>query len=286
MAVWVANSRTSRLEPVPEELMKPDRYEALSSAAFDDTSIDGFHNNAFRVVQPTSGAHRAGLDALLLAASVSPEAKGRIADLGAGCGVVGMAVAQRCSGVDVDLMEIDPAAVAMTIRSLELPENDHLKERMRVHAVDLTQSGRARSPVFEESAYDHIISNPPYNNFRHQQSTNSDRRRAHVAEEGLLEAWLNTASFLVRPKGTLSLIIRTDILHEVLRAIDGRFGATTILPVHSKASAPAKRVILTARKGVKSPMQILPGFVVHRDDGPFTDHAERIFRGIDWLRLK
>ncbi len=73
----------------------------------DAVTKDGFLDNAFYVLQPAKGGHRAGLDAVLLAACVDAPAGTRIADFGAGCGVAGMAVASRLQGVTVDLVERD-----------------------------------------------------------------------------------------------------------------------------------------------------------------------------------
>ena len=51
---------------------------------------DMFHDAAFEILQPVNG-HRAGLDALLLAAALPENAEGTVADLGAGAGTAGLA---------------------------------------------------------------------------------------------------------------------------------------------------------------------------------------------------
>ena len=48
------------------------------------TTIDAFHRGRFHLVQPAKGAHRSGIDAMILAASVPPDFSGMLADLGAG----------------------------------------------------------------------------------------------------------------------------------------------------------------------------------------------------------
>jgi len=60
-------------------------------------TIDAFHRGAFHVVQPKGRGHRSGMDAMLLAALVGDERTIRVADLGAGAGAAGMAVASRRS---------------------------------------------------------------------------------------------------------------------------------------------------------------------------------------------
>ena len=60
-------------------------------------TIDAFHRGRFFVVQPACSGHRAGMDAMMLAAAVPAGFAGRLADLGAGAGAAGLAVLSRCS---------------------------------------------------------------------------------------------------------------------------------------------------------------------------------------------
>ena len=63
-------------------------------------TIDAFHRGAFHIVQPNGRGHRSGMDAMLLAALVVDERAIRVADLGAGAGAAGMAVASRLDQAD------------------------------------------------------------------------------------------------------------------------------------------------------------------------------------------
>ena len=69
---------------------------------------DAFLGGALRILQPQEG-YRAGLDAVLLAAAAPVRAsrKDRVLDVGAGVGVVGLAVAQRMHRAHVTLVERD-----------------------------------------------------------------------------------------------------------------------------------------------------------------------------------
>ena len=67
---------------------------------------DAFLGGRLRLRQPKSG-HRAGHDAMLLAAATSVRAGSRVVDFGAGVGAAGLAVAQRIEGIGLVLVEID-----------------------------------------------------------------------------------------------------------------------------------------------------------------------------------
>ncbi|TIW14778.1 MAG: methyltransferase, partial [Mesorhizobium sp.] len=49
-------------------------------------TVDAFHRGRFWLVQPSQGGHRAGMDAMMLAAAVPSGFSGRLADFGAGAG--------------------------------------------------------------------------------------------------------------------------------------------------------------------------------------------------------
>src|SRR5438876_11097540 len=73
---------------------------------------DAFLGGQLRLKQLRSG-HRAGHDAVLLAAATAARPGDRIADLGAGAGVAGLAVARRVAGIDLVLVEIDAALAGL-----------------------------------------------------------------------------------------------------------------------------------------------------------------------------
>ncbi len=58
------------------------------------TTEDGFLGGQLRLRQPKSG-HRAGHDAILLAAATSAQAGHKVVDFGSGVGTAGLALARR-----------------------------------------------------------------------------------------------------------------------------------------------------------------------------------------------
>src|SRR3954452_1384177 len=71
-----------------------------------DVTEDAFLGGQLRLRQLKSG-HRAGHDAMLLAAATPARSGHRVIDFGAGVGAAGLAVARRVAGVDLALVEID-----------------------------------------------------------------------------------------------------------------------------------------------------------------------------------
>ena len=246
-----------------------------------NTTIDGFLDNSFQVVQPAKGAHRSGLDAIFLAAAISENATGKLADFGAGTGAAGMAAAQRCPLLQVDLIEINPANCALMEQSLALEKNQHIAPRLNVIEADLTATGEARTASgLLENTYDHIICNPPFNAASsNQKSPNQNRAKAHEMTPELLENWIKTAAHVARAKATIVMIVRPQNLPELLKGFERRFGSIKILPLQPKPNTPANRLIIQSIFGGRGALQILPPFVVHEDNGEFARQAEEVLRG-------
>src|SRR3984885_2914352 len=77
-----------------------------------DITEDGFLGGRLRLRQPKSG-HRAGHDAMLLAAATSARSGDRAVDFGAGVGAAGLALAVRIPGIRIVLVEIDEVLVEL-----------------------------------------------------------------------------------------------------------------------------------------------------------------------------
>ena len=90
----------------------PEPSPELESAAIaDGLTEDRWLGGRLVLVQPRRG-HRVGTDAALLVAAAGDARQGRIVDVGAGVGAVGLALAQRNPLASVDLVELDPEAGA------------------------------------------------------------------------------------------------------------------------------------------------------------------------------
>ena len=74
------------------------------------------------------------------------------------------------------------------------------------------------------------------------------------------------------------MINRADRLPEILSLLYGKLGDIHIIPVWTKEGEPAKRVIVTGRKGVRSPAVLSVGVTLMTADGKRTEQAEAIMR--------
>ncbi len=228
--------------------------------------------------QPRQG-YRFSVDALLLARFARDAAGDRaaeIADLGAGCGVVGLALARALPAARVTLVELQPRLAALCRQNAT--ENE-LAPRVTVCEADL----RALRGVLPGETFHHVVSNPPYRPAG-QGRVSPDPERALANAEGAvtLEQVVAAAARLLRPRGTLSVVYPAERLPALLAACaPSDLRPVRLRLVHPRAGAPARRLLLTARKGAGAALVVEPPLVVHEGDDAYTAQVAAILDGED-----
>lgn len=247
-----------------------------------DIVEDRLLGERLRLLQPRRG-HRAGTDAVLLAATVPKGFTGHAADLGAGVGTVGLAAAVLAPGCRVTLVERETDALDLAVRNIAL---NGLAERVQAERADLFSPVQRREADLRGCA-DLVLTNPPFHEpgqVRH--SPDAARRAAHILAGGALDDWMRACADVLRPDGTVVVIHRADAVHHLLAGVVRRFGAVTVRPIHPRMDAPAVRVIVSGVKGSRAPLHLLPPLVLHGDDGCFTAPVAAINRGEGRIAIK
>jgi len=236
---------------------------------------DAFLGGQLRLRQLKSG-HRAGHDAMLLAAATAALSGHRVVDFGAGIGAAGLAVARRVTGIKLVLVEID-AALA------RLAHDNAIANAIPADTVvlDVTSGADAFAAAgLAPDSADIVLMNPPFNDpARHRASPEKAREVAHVATAATLEGWIHAARRTLKSGGVLTLIWRADGLAEVLAALDRGFGSLAILPVHGDPTAPAIRVLVRATKGGKAPMRIHAALMLNDESVVPNKQVQEILAG-------
>jgi tRNA1(Val) A37 N6-methylase TrmN6 len=242
---------------------------------------DAFLGGQLRLRQPRSG-HRAGHDAMLLAAATPARPGDRVVDFGAGVGAAGLAVAKRVAGIDLVLVEID-ADLADLARG-NAASNAIPAE---VIVLDITSSADAFAAAgLTPDSVDVVLMNPPFNDpIRHRASPDKAREIAHVATAVTLEGWIHAGRRLLKSGGMLALIWRADGLAEMLAALDRGFGSLAILPIHGDARTPAIRVLIRATKGGKAPTQMHAALMLNDESALPNKESQDILAGKEILPL-
>lgn len=245
------------------------------------TTLDALLDGRLHIEQPARG-HRAGTDAVLLAAA-APRGGGTMIDLGAGVGTAGLLLAAVDPSWRLVLVERDVAIARLAQGNAE---HNRLADRVAVVVADVTASARDREAAgLTANSAEAVIANPPFFSPGHIRSSSDPYRRvAHGLDRaGELVQWVRTAVWLLKPRGTLTIIHRTEALPELLAAMAGRLGGISVLPVLPKAGAAASRILVRCTLGSRAPFCLLSPLVLHQASGGFTPEAEALHRGEGWI---
>ena len=247
----------------------------------DEFTEDAFLGGKLRLRQPKSG-HRAGHDAMLLAAATPARSGDRVVDFGAGVGAAGLAVAKRVAGIKLVLVEIDAKLADIARRNAA--SNAIAAD---VIALDVTSAAGAFAAAgLSPDSVDVVLMNPPFNDSaRHRASPDKAREIAHVATAATLEDWIHAGRRILKSGGVLTMIWRADGIAEVLAALDRGFGSLAILPVHADVTSPAIRVLVRAVKGGKAPNRIQPALILNDESARPNQKVRDILAGKEVLPL-
>ncbi len=239
-------------------------------------SDDAFLGGQLQLLQPEAG-HRAGLDAVMLAAAAPVLPGARVLDAGCGMGVVGLCIAARVSDCTVHGLDINAGLVAL---ANENAARNRLSERYHAVAADLMGPQRAiEAAGLARESFDVVVANPPFHGEgRATAAPAADRARANVMPEGGLETWIRFMTTMTKPGGRIVMVHRAEALGELLDLLDGRFGAISVFPLYPRDGEPAHRVIISGRKASRAGLTLKQGMVIHGDGQQFTPQAEAVLR--------
>lgn len=238
---------------------------------------DDFYDGRLQLYQPTKG-FRAGTDSLLLAAGLDASLSGDVLEIGCGAGGALLPAAFRLANARFTGLEIDADMIALARKSAKANGLDQRVEIIEGSAANLSGDWQNR--------FDLVFSNPPFFETGTIQTPATGKEAAYL-ESVPLKDWINAMLFALRPKGTFVMVHRAANLARILSVIERQSGEITVQPVHSYPGAEAKRVLVRARKALRSgPMRLLePKYLYLSKGGERTDWAVSMQQdgvGIDW----
>jgi tRNA1(Val) A37 N6-methylase TrmN6 len=188
-------------------------------------------------------------------------------EAGSGAGAALLCLGWRVPGVVGVGLEIDPALVGLA--------NENFSDN-GLSGVSCIQGDAARPEFGAE--FDHVMANPPWHNAAGTNSPDKKRALAHHAGPEVLAAWIAGMAGCVKPRGTMTLILPAASFAEAAGLMrTARFGAITLFPLWPRAGVAAKLVILSAVRGGGGQDRVLPGLVLHDEQG-ISAAAEAILR--------
>jgi len=215
--------------------------------------------------QPESG-YCYNSDSLFLYDFISSFApKGRVLDVGAGCGVVGLLVARDNPKVELEAVEKQTTFIELATTNARVNNIEY-----KMHRGDFVQ-------LDETQKYDYIISNPP---FYPEGATKSDNEMLFHARYNVnlpLKEFFKKVSRVLKPHSHFIFcydasqfgVICAELESVKLKVVDVQF-------VHPKVDRGASLVLIHARNGSKSLMKVWQPFISF-EKNEISPMAQKVF---------
>ncbi|GAB4388262.1 MAG: methyltransferase [Thermodesulfovibrionales bacterium] len=232
-----------------------------------ETTLDSILD--IRLRQPRRG-YRFSMDAVLLHAFVNLRRAGRILDLGAGCGVVGLLLAGRYPAARVVLLELQQGLFRLAEENIALNGLEG-----RVEALQ----GDIRALPGGMGLFDLAVSNPPFRKPLSGRLSEGEEKAVARHEMRLkLGELVAAAASVLREKGRFCLVYHPLRLPELM----GELSAAGLEPkralfVHGRKTAEARMVLVEAAKGGRPGLKVEPPIFVYEDGGGYTGEVREIY---------
>lgn len=188
---------------------------------------------------------KVGTDGVLLGAWCDVENAERVLDVGSGCGLIALMIAQRCEA-DIRGIEIDTAAAMQSIENI----NDSIwSNRIGIINEDFVKWANS---IDGEKQFDHIVSNPPF--FTNGPTAPLTARATARHDESLsYEQLINLSKTLLCDNGKLSMISPIERKDDITFCCElAQMHISRLTTVYSKPGGKASRILweLSKRKCV------------------------------------
>lgn len=244
-----------------------------------DTTSDAFLGGRVTLVQPRRG-YRAGIDPVLLAASVPARPGQAVLDLGCGAGAALFCLGARIPGLDLWGLELQPGYAEMARGNAE---RNGMAARIEIGDIAAPPDG------LRQRRFDHVMANPPYFEAGTGPGAADTGRAAGRAEQAPLAAWVAAGLRRLMPGGTLTVVQRADRLPALLAA--GPMQGGIVRPVAPRAGRAATLVLAQWRKSGRGAFRLLAPLILHegdrheRDGNDYRREVEAILRAAAALPL-
>lgn len=212
-------------------------------------------NDSLRLIQNTEGL-TFGTDALLLAGYITGKRKRGI-ELGGGSGIISMLLLTRGKLENADAIEVQEEYAELIRRNAEL---NSLSNRLTALHCDLRE-------YKSDIEYDLVFTNPPYMKTTSGRSNELDKKNiARHEVKGDIGDFCKVGGRLLKFGGSFAVVYRPDRLADLMAALRGAsLEVKRMTFVHADTESESSMVLLEAKKGGKSGMQLTRPLIIYTD---------------------
>ena len=195
--------------------------------------------------------------------SFSP--KGRVLDIGAGSGVLGLLVARDFAKVELEAIEKQEVFVTLAQRNAKINKIDY-----SLHVGDFLDFN-------DSKGFDYIISNPPFYHDGATKSSNDVKSIARSNSHLPIKEFIKKVAKLLKTKAHFIFCYDAKQLTFLIAELEAnKLRVNDVQFVHSKRDRSASIVMIHARKNSNALTNILEPFFSF-EDNEVSKNAQRIY---------
>lgn len=237
--------------------------------------IDQLYADDIKIIQ-SPDVFSYSLDAVLLANFAHLPKRGKIVDLCAGNGAVGLFMSKKTQA-HITGIEIQDRLADMGRRSIAL---NNLTEQLQMETLDLA----AATTIIKKDSVDLVTCNPPYFKDIPTSTANPNPHLAIARHEikTTLDGVIKEAANLLKFNGKLALVHRPERFLDIIETMK----KYQIIPkrvqfVYPKTGKEANTVLVEGiRSGKPDGLKILPPLVVYDEQGNYQKQVKEMLFGV------
>lgn len=224
------------------------------------------------IIEQNSEGYRYSIEPFLLADFVRMQAGFSILDVGTGCGVIPILLAQRepeLAGIAVEVQEALFHLAEKNIRQ------NKLCNRFQVIHGDFLKVAQ----TLAKETFDWVISNPPYRKAATGRKNPNEEKAIARHEISLdLVSILEMSAPLLKPGGKIALAYPPLRLNEALTEMKTRgLTPSRLRFIHGSRQAEAKIFLVEGTKGTKPDCVVEPPLYVYENKNSYTEEMKKIY---------
>jgi tRNA1Val (adenine37-N6)-methyltransferase len=220
--------------------------------------------------QPETG-FRFSVDSLLLSCFMSPGQESRVADMGCGCGVIGLGLILVNSGKNIRVTGLDtcPDMISHCRRNAD---SLGLAHRFSVLEMDVSE---VSSKNIQAESFDMAVANPPYRTPESGRTPiQGSRLKASFCDQAELDHFFRAGTFLLKNRGKIGIVFGAERLDELLESMKKHsLIPKRILPVYGNISKPSRIILVEGVKKAGPGLIIQPPLILYDKTNRVTDQA-------------
>lgn len=215
--------------------------------------------------------YRFSIDALWLVAAARAFAKNRVVDLGAGCGIIGLSLAQVAGVSELVLVERQPRLAALAahnigLNQINIPVQTTEQDLRDLYLHDLP--GPADLVVFNPPFFDPASSRP---------SLDPEQNAARRSLAGSVEDFIATAARILSAHGNCALVFPAQQAERVRRAFEqNKLTLHAQRYIYKNVKQDARLLVAIAGFDEGSPCATRPSWYEFDDRGEESEHARQL----------